>query len=112
MNFVNALNKSIHGIFSKNETRPKISFLKICYIKYDDNKNLLSIILVCEDYIKIYFMQYEPMIEFKLIYNERFNHDILDIKPINYFSDDKDFEKPIISIISNSKMYFDNYLRF
>ena len=112
MNFVNALNKSIHGIFSQKETRPKISFLKICYIKYDDNKNLLSIILVCEDYIKIYFMQYEPMIEFKLIYNERFNYDILDIKPINYFSDDKDFEKPIISIISNSKIYFDNYLRF
>ena len=115
MNIVKVLNKSIHNIyqsFSQKETRPKINFLKICYLKIDDNKNLLSIILQCDFYIKIFLLQNEPIIEFKLIFNEHFSIDIFDIKPINYFPNEKNFEKPIIAIFSNSNIYFNNNLRF
>ena len=114
MNIVKVLNQSIHNIyqsFSQKETRPNINFIKICYLKVDNNKNLLTIILICDYYIKIYFLQNEPMIEFKLVFNEHFSFDIFDIKPINYFPDENNYEKPIIGIFSNSNIFLNNYLK-
>jgi len=114
MNIVKVLNQSIHNIyqsFSQKETRPNINFIKICYLKVDSNKNLLTIILICDYYIKIYFLQNEPMIEFKLVFNEHFSFDIFDIKPINYFPDENNYEKPIIGIFSNSNIFLNNYLK-
>ena len=115
MNIVKVLNKSIYNIyqsFSQKESRPKINFTKICYLKVDNDKNLLSIIILCDYYIKIYFLQNEPIIDFKLVFNEHFSLDIFDIKPINYFPNENNYEKPIIAIFSNSNLLFNNYLRF
>ena len=106
MNYVKSLYNTI-----TNSYRPKIDFIKICHMKFDNNLIGLTIILVIEKKINIYLFQLNP-ISFNLISCLKiYIGDLLTIEPINFIRL-LDKEAPVIAIVSNSEQYNENVICF
>lgn len=94
-----------------NTNRPKIDFVKICQLKFNSNFTGQTIILYYEGKINLYLLQLNP-ISFNMISSLKVIHEkLLTIEPINHINYfEKDF--PVLSLISNSEQYNENYLGF
>ena len=106
MNFVKSFYNSI-----TNSYRPKVEFIKICYLKYNSKFLGLTIILMIDKRINIYLFKLNPL-NFNLISSiKTYFGNLLTIEPVNYISL-FDTYMPVISIISNSEQYNENLICF
>lgn len=96
----NLLNKSINAMYQSFTTpipRPKITFLKLTYVRYTESIELPSILSVFQNVLHLFYLQNLPKVEFKLYCKYQVQEQINQVHSINHISAFAD-NLPVIAV--------------